>query len=88
MLTKTQYQLAAVFFEKCQNWEKSLKALGLGRLHHEFIQFYAHLDDEHKESLKKSYLDGLKKLAVQLEQHDQFKAAAEVLKALDIEVIL
>lgn len=86
-MTKTQYQLAALFFEKCPNWEKALKSLELGRLHDKFIDLYARLSDEHKEALKKNYTDGLKKMAVQLEQHDQYQAVAEVLKALNIEVI-
>jgi hypothetical protein len=75
-----------MFFEKCENWEKALKCLELGRLHHEFIQLYNCLDSEHKEKLHKNYIDGLKKMAVLLEQHDQFSAVAEILKTSDVEV--
>ncbi|KAI6182734.1 Serine threonine protein kinase-related and IKI3 domain containing protein [Aphelenchoides bicaudatus] len=88
LLAKSEYQLAAIFFEKCQNWEKSLKSLECGRLSNEFIQFYSRLDNEQKDLLKNNYTIGLKKMAVQLEQYDQFRDVAEVLKSLDIEANL
>lgn len=65
-----------------------MKSFELGRLHNEFIRFYARLDADQKEQLHKSYTDGLKKMAVQLEQRDRFQAVAEVLRALDVEVSL
>lgn len=79
--------MSSIFFEKCNNFEKALKALELGRLHHDFIEFFNRLSVEQKEQLQTNYEGGLKKMAVLLEQHDQFKDVAEILETLNIEVI-
>jgi hypothetical protein len=60
----------------------------LGRLHREYILFFGLLNNEQSERFHQNYVDGLKKMAVMLEQNNKFDGVAEVLKSLDVEVRL
>ncbi|KAI6178588.1 Elongator complex protein 1 [Aphelenchoides besseyi] len=84
--SKAKFGMAALFFEKCGNYTKALQSYELDRDHCRYISFYHRLDSKTRNQLRSIYESGLKKLAVQLEQHDQFEAAAEVLEESSLEL--